>query len=306
MYTTLARRAANSAGIRQTRMTQTQQIADFYRAVTIKAAWYQPSQAARTQRTPQRVENHMPNRIPNSFAVYLLAAAVVFAGLTACNQPAKSREVAPTSTAPPAAPVEAPPPPEPASALGSASGTLQMADFANEADFWAFDKDPSEANRAKAQGQVKEEFRCALAQWKPRSHSLVIYLFTGSVSTEEANQLKSDIVTGGEALRKRSSAPQQLAALTVTFQSYPPPAGPQTASVIIDSRGSNKRSYSATGSADVQVSILPLEASWARPGRILPEIALRTSGKSHYGGSSFGSREWQIETRVPVVITSGY
>ena len=248
----------------------------------------------------------MPNRILHCCAVYLLAAAVVFAGFTACKGPAKSGDSAPTSTAPPAAPVEAPPPPEPASALGTASGTLRMSDFAKETDFWAFDKDPSEANRAKAEGQVTEDFQSALAQWKPRSHSLVIYLFTDRLSAAEAAQLKTAIATDGDAVRKRSSTPQQIAAVTVTFPSYPPPAGPQTASIIIDSRGSNKRSYSATGSADVQVSILPLNASWANPGRVLPEVALRASGKSHYGGSSFGSREWQIETHVPVIIAPGY
>jgi hypothetical protein len=264
-----------------------------------------PSQAGPVTH-PQTVENNMPKRTPNSCAVFLLAAAAVFAGLTACNRPAKSGEGAPASSAPPAAPVEAPPPPEPASALGTASGTLRMSDFAKETDFWAFDKDPSDANRATAQGQVTEDFHSALAQWKPGSHALVIYLFTDNLSAEEADELKTAIATDSDTLRKRSSTPQQIAAVTVTFQSYPPPAGAQTASIIIDSRGSNKRSYSATGSADVQVSILPLKVSWAKPGRVLPEIALRASGKSHYGGSSFGSREWHIETRVPVIIAPGY
>jgi hypothetical protein len=250
------------------------------------------------------MENNMPKRISNACTVYLVAA-VAFAGFTACNRPAKSGDNSSTSTARPATPVEAPPP-EPASALGTASGILRMSDFAKETDFWAFDKDPSDANRAAAQGQVREDFHSALAQWKPGSHSLVIYLFTDSLSAEEAEQLKTAIATGRDAVRRRSSTPEQIAAVTVTFESYPPPAGPQTASIIIDSRGSNKRSYSATGSADVQVSILPLRASWAQPGRVLPEIALRASGKSHYGGSSFGSREWQIETRVPVIIAPGY
>jgi hypothetical protein len=247
----------------------------------------------------------MLSRIRGLCAVHLLVATVVFGGLTACNRAAKS-DGASTEEKPPTVTAEAPPPPEPASALGSASGALRMTDFAGETDFWAYDKEPSDANRAKAQGQVTEEFHSAMAQWKPRNHTLVIYLFTDSLRTDETAKFKTSVARDGDAIRKLSSTPGQVAAITVTFKSYPPPTGAQTASVIIDSRGSNKRSYSATGRADVQVSVLPVTESWATPGRILPEMELRASGKTHYSGSSFGSSQWQIETRVPVIISSGY
>jgi hypothetical protein len=252
------------------------------------------------------MEKHMPTRTLTSCSTHLLAVAVIFAGFTACNNKTKSTDAPTTELTPPAATAEAPPPPEPASALGTASGTLQMTDFANEADFWAFDKDPSDARRAKAKGQVTEEFHSALAQWKPRNHSLVIYLFIVSLSADEAAKLKTSLVSNSGDIQKRSSTPGQLAAITVEFRSYPPPTGAQSASITIDSRGNSGRSYSATGSADAQVSILPLNALWAQPGRLLPELELRSSGKTHYGGSSFGSSQWQFETRVPVIITSGY
>ena len=245
------------------------------------------------------------NRIPNSWPVWLLATAVAFGGLTACSHGSKS-DSASTNVAPPPAVEEAPPPPEPASALGSASGTLRMADFAKETDFYAYDSERSDAHLAKAQGQVAEQFHSAMARWKPGSHSLVIYLFTDSMSADEADKLKTSIVNDGDAIQKRSATSRQIASITVTLKSYPPATGTQTASVIVSSRGSNGRFYSATGSADVQLSSLPVTAAWAKPGRVLPEMELRTSGKSHYSGSSFGSSEWQIETRVPVIYTSGY
>jgi len=69
--------------------------------------------------------------------------------------------------APPGVVVEAPPPPEPASPVGSATGTLRMVDFARDADFWAYDRDFSDTNIAKAQGRFAAEFRSAMAQWKP-------------------------------------------------------------------------------------------------------------------------------------------
>src|ERR1700730_3054488 len=123
------------------------------------------------------------NRIQNSCAVYFLATAVAFGGLTGCNRAAKSESGSANEELPPAA-VETPPPPEPASALGSASGTLRMADFAKETDFYAYDKDRSDANLKNAQGQVAEDFHSALARWKPGSHSLVIYLFTDNLSVD--------------------------------------------------------------------------------------------------------------------------
>jgi len=153
-----------------------------------------------------------------------------------------------------------PPPPEPASALGTASGTLRMVDFAQEVDFWAYDKEPSDANRAKAQGQVAEEFRSAMAVWKPRSQSVVIFLFTDTLTVAEVAQLKesittnTDVMTNGDAIHKRALAPGKVAFITVSFASRPPATGAQTASAIIESRGNSGRSYSATGRAEVQVS----------------------------------------------------
>jgi hypothetical protein len=92
----------------------------------------------------------------------------------------------------------------------------------------------------------------------------------------------------------------------VSLESRPPATGVQTAHVILESKESNGRPYTATGPGNVQVSSLPVKESWAKPGRVLPEIVLRTNGKTHYGGSSFGSSEWKIETRVPMIITSAY
>ncbi len=238
--------------------------------------------------------------LPDSPAVRLLAVVVVFASLTGCNSGPKS-EHAPTNATVAPAVVEPPPPPEPASALGTASGTLRMVNFAQDTDFWAYDKDPSEANLAKAQGQVSDEFHSAMAVWKPRSQSVVIFLFTDSMSADEAAQLKEsiatnrDAMTNGEAIHKRSSIP-----------SRPPATGAQTAHITIEGNLSNGKPNSATGSAEVQVTSLPVTASWAKPGRLLPEIILRTKGKTHYGGSTFGGAEWLTETRVPMIITSGY
>jgi hypothetical protein len=187
-----------------------------------------------------------------------------------------------------------------------------MVDFAQEVDFWAYDKEPSDANRAKAQGQVAEEFRSAMAVWKPRSQSVVIFLFTDTLTVAEVAQLKesittnTDVMTNGDAIHKRALAPGKVALITVSFASRPPATGAQTASAIIESRGSSGRSYSATGRAEVQVSSLPVTAAWAKPGRLLPEITLRATGKTHYGGSTFGGSEWQLETRVPMIITSGF
>ena len=249
--------------------------------------------------------------MPDSPAVRLLAVVVVFASLTGCNSGPKS-EHAPTNTTVAPAVVEPPPPPEPASALGTASGTLRMVNFAQDTDFWAYDKDPSEANLAKAQGQVSDEFHSAMAVWKPRSQSVVIFLFTDSMSADEAAQLKEsiatnrDAMTNGEAIHKRSSIPRKVAFITVTFDSRPPATGAQTAHITIEGNLSNGKPNSATGSAEVQVTSLPVTASWAKPGRLLPEIILRTKGKTHYGGSTFGGAEWLTETRVPMIITSGY
>jgi hypothetical protein len=253
----------------------------------------------------------MVPRMPNSRAVHLLTLAVVLASLTGCSSGPKP-EHAPTNTTVPPVAVEPPPPPEPASALGTASGTLRMVDFAQQDDFWAYDKDPSDANRAKAQGQVDDEFHSAMAVWKPRSQSVVIFLFTDNLSVDEAAQLKesiatnSDVMTNGEAIHKRNLTPGKVAFITVTFGSRPPTTGAQTAHITVEGRGSSGRSYSATGPAEVQVTSLPVNATWAKPGRLLPEIILRTKGKTHYGGSTFGGAEWQIETRVPMIITSGF
>ena len=250
-------------------------------------------------------------RMPDSRTVHLLAVTLVFASLTGCNTAPKS-ENASTATAQPTAPVEPPPPPEPASALGTASGTLRMVNFTEQMDFWAYDKDPSDSNRAKAQGQVYDEFHSAMAVWKPRGQSVVIFLFTDSLSADEAAQLKesiatnSDVMTNGEAIHKRNLIPGRVAFITARFDSNPPATGAQTAHITIDGTLSNGRPNSATGPAEVQVTSLPVKATWAKPGRILPEIILRTNGKTHYGGSTFGGAEWQIETRVPMIITSGY
>jgi hypothetical protein len=253
----------------------------------------------------------MVHRMPNSRAIHLLALAVGFASLTGCSS-GPNPEHAPTNTTAATPPVEPPPPPEPASALGTASGTLRMVDFAKDTDFWAYDKDSSDANRAKAQGQVDNEFHSAMAVWKPRSQSVVIFLFTDSLSVDETTQLKesiasnSDVMTNGEAIHKRNLTPGKVAFITVSFNARPPATGAQTASVTVESRGSSGRSYTATGPAEVQVTSLPVNATWAKPGRLLPEIILRTKGKTHYGGSTFGGAEWQIETRVPMIITSGF
>jgi hypothetical protein len=208
--------------------------------------------------------------------------------------------------APPAAVVEAPPPPEPASPLGSATGTLRMVDFAKDADFWAYDKDASDANLAKAQGRFSAQFHSAMAQWKPRSQTLVIFLFADNLNEGETAELKTSILNNGDAIHKRNLTLGKVAFITVRFETSPPATGAQTEHVTLESKESNGRPYTATGPADVQVSSLPVKQAWAKPGRVLPEIVLRTSGKTHYGGSSFGSSEWEIETRVPMIITSGY
>ena len=208
--------------------------------------------------------------------------------------------------APPGVVVEAPPPPEPASPVGSATGTLRMVDFARDADFWAYDRDFSDTNIAKAQGRFAAEFHSAMAQWKPASQTLVIFLFADNLSEGEAAELKTSIVNNRDAIHKRNLTLGKVAFITVRFDSRPPATGAQTANVILESKESNGRPYTATGPADVQVSSLPVKESWAKPGRVLPEIVLRTNGKTHYGGSSFGSSEWQIEARVPMIITSGY
>jgi hypothetical protein len=180
-----------------------------------------------------------------------------------------------------------------------------MVDFANEKEFYAYDSDHSDANLAKSQGHVAEEFRSSVAYWKAGSQSLVIYLLVDSLNANEAAQIKTSIVNGSDAMQKRSATAGQVVFATVTFKSSPPSPGNQDVSVILSSRGSNGRFYSASGSGKVQVSSLPVKASWAKPGRLLPEIELRAKGKSHYGGSSFGSSEWRIETRVPVIYTTG-
>jgi hypothetical protein len=181
-----------------------------------------------------------------------------------------------------------------------------MVDFADQTEFLDYDRDHSAASLAKAQGTVSEEFHSAIAEWKLGSHTLVIRLYPQSFSADEAAQIKGFILTDSDALRKRAAISGQVASITVTFASTPPATGNQTAHIVISSRGTNGRFYSATGPADVNVNILPIKESWAKPGRILPGVELRTSGKTHYGGSSFGSAEWQIETRVPVIINSGY
>jgi hypothetical protein len=88
-----------------------------------------------------------------------------------------------------------------------ASGTLRMVDFAKDADFWANDKDASDANRAKAQGLFAAEFHSALAQWKPRSQTLVIFLFADNLSEGEASELRTSIANNGDAVHKRTLTP---------------------------------------------------------------------------------------------------
>jgi len=250
-------------------------------------------------------------RMPNSCAVHLLAVAVVLSSFAGCNSAPKSENAA-TNTTVPAPPVEPPPPPEPVSALGTASGSLRMVDFVKDTDFWAYDKDPSDANRAKAQGQVYHEFHSAMAVWKPRSQRVTIFLFTDHLSADEAAQIKESIVsnrdqmTNGEAIHQRNATVGKVAFITVTFDSRPPATGAQTGHLIIESRESNGRSHTATCSAEIQVTSLPVKASWAVTGRILPEITLRTKGKEHYLGSLTGGIEWQIETSVPMIISSGF
>jgi hypothetical protein len=137
------------------------------------------------------------------------------------------------------------------------------------------------------------------------------FLFTDSLSVDETAQLKesiatnSDAMTNGEAIHKRNLTPGKVTFITVMFDSRPPATGAQPAHVTIDSKLSNGKSNSATGPAEVETTSLPVKATWAKPGRLLPEIILRTKGKTHYGGSTFGGAEWQIETRVPMIITSG-
>jgi hypothetical protein len=249
--------------------------------------------------------------MPNSCAVRFLVVALVLASLAGCNSAPRPGN-APTNTTVATPAVEPPPPPEPASALGTASGTLRMVDFARDTDFWAFDKDPSEANLAKAQGRLYDEFHSAIAAWKPRSQHVTIFLFTDTLTVEEAAQLKDSIVsnhdemTNGEEIHKRNAALGKVAFITVKFDSKPPATGSQSAYIIIESRESNGRAHTATPSAEVQMTSLPVKASWAKPGRILPEITLRTKGKEHYGGSSTGGIEWQIETRVPMIISNSF
>jgi hypothetical protein len=236
---------------------------------------------------------------------YLLVTALVVVGLAACNRAAKT-EGESTKLAPSAAPVEPPPPPEPASALGSASGTLRMVKFAKEMDFWAFDKNPSDANLAKAQGRVDQEFHAAMASWKPGGYSLVIHLFTDNLSPDEVEQFKTAIVNDSDAIRKRAATPGKVAGIRVNFESNAPPSGRQKVYLSIDSRLSDGKFASESGQADLQISILPPRTTWALPGRVLPEVELRTSGKQHYGGSSFGGSEWQIQVHVPVIIRREY
>jgi hypothetical protein len=145
-----------------------------------------------------------------------------------------------------------------------------------------------------------------MAQWKPRSQTLVIFLFADNLNEGETAELKTSILNNDDAIHKRNLTLGKVAFITVRFETSPPAIGAQTAHVTLESKESNGRPYTATGPADVQVSSLPVKQEWAKPDRVLPEIVLRTSGKMHYGGSSSGSSEWEIETRVPMIITSGY
>jgi len=242
------------------------------------------------------------NRMLRSCALDLLAIAVACCGLAACSRGEKP-ESASIQEAAPKAPVETPPPPEPASALGTASGRLKMADFPTDTEHYAWVNDPSPANLKKAQSFVEEEYQSALASWTPKTHELVIFLFTNPLSPGEVETLKASIAVNGEAIRKRSETRRDIATIQTIGLSYPVPPGNQTAHVAVWKRGTNGRFYSANGPAELRVSVLPEWAPWTLPGRVLPEIELHTSGKSHYGGSSSGESEWQIQVRVPVICT---